>query len=87
MEGNVKEHTLKLENGSLYVSGVESVICFESNEVVLQLSDSTLRITGEGLELIDLSIKTGNIIAKGKVVEMAYGKSREKVNILKKLFR
>jgi len=87
MENAIKEHSLRLENNTLYVSGVESIICFEVNEVILQLKEGTLTIVGDTLELIDLSIKTGNIIAKGNVKEMAYGKSREKVSILKKLFK
>ena len=87
MENAIKEHSLRLENSTLYTSGVEGIICFETNEVVLQLKDSTLRIIGEELELIDLSIKTGNMIAKGKVKEIAYGKSHEKVNFLKRIFK
>lgn len=83
----VREHTLKLEGSSLNISGVVAVVCFEQNEVMLELSSGTLRILGEELELVDLSIKTSVIAIKGKVVEIAYGKSREKGSLIKRLFR
>ncbi len=87
MEGVTREHTLRLENSALYISGVQGVLFFEQNEAMLQLDEGTLRILGEGLELIDLSIKNGNIVIKGKVVELAYGKAREKGNFIKRLFK
>lgn len=87
METTIREHSLKLENNTLNISGVTGVQYFEQNEVMLELADSTLRIKGEGLELIDLSIKNGNIVIKGKVTELGYGKIREKGSVLKRLFK
>ena len=87
MEGVTREHTLRLENNALYISGIQGVLYFEQNEVMLQLDESTLKILGEGLELIDLSVKNGNIVIKGKVTELAYGKAREKGSIIKRLFK
>jgi sporulation protein YabP len=66
---------------------VQQVICFEQNEVMLELESGTLRILGEELELMDLSIKTGSIVIKGKVSELAYGKSRVKGSLIKRLFK
>ncbi len=87
METTIREHALKLENNTLNISGVVAVKYFEQNEVMLELAENTLRIKGEGLELIDLSIKSGNIIVQGRVTELAYGKAREKGSVLKKLFK
>ena len=69
-------HNLTLKNREvLEVSGVTFVISFDDREVVLDISQGSLHVTGEGLNITQLSLDQGQVVIQGKIVSMEYKSS------------
>ena len=73
------------------ISGVEEVISFDDREVVLETSQGTLTIKGEGLKVSRLTVEQGEVDIGGRMDSFAYTESRGKraqgESLLSRLFR
>lgn len=88
-EKNVQ--SLLLENKEvLSVTGVENVDNFNDETVVLITNKGKLTIKGEKLNISKLNVDEGKLIVKGVVNSLIYSDyegQREKVSLVKKLFK
>ncbi len=87
MEQLIKEHSLHLEKGSLTITGVTNVDSFDAKTVVAALISDAITIKGEGLTVLDLDIKGQNLVIKGQVLAIIYGKKQEKLSLVKRIFK
>lgn len=60
----------------LTVTGVEEIIGFDETTVVLQTDMGTLHIHGEGLQLKELSVDSGQTAVTGHISAMIYQELR-----------
>ena len=82
---NANTHTLYLKDDFIEIKGVENVVTFNENEIVLTLTHSTLILTGSGLDLANFSVDNKYATIKGSVSNIRYKKSAPKVSIIKRL--
>lgn len=70
------EHTLTLAGrATATVTGVEDVDCFNEQIVVLRTPLGALTITGEGLNVSQLSLGDGKLVIEGDIVSAEYSQS------------
>ncbi|HOO22593.1 MAG TPA: YabP/YqfC family sporulation protein [Clostridia bacterium] len=88
MENIVKSpHSLKYENGRISVSGVVNLDSFENNEIVARLTDKSMVLKGEKLNVEDLNVKTGLMVITGEIHSLVYHRKLEKLSLVKRLFK
>jgi sporulation protein YabP len=81
------QHTFKYENERITVNGVTNLDSFENDVIIARLSDRTMTIKGEKLNVEDLNIKTGVMIISGIMNSLNYHKKFEKLSFFKRLFK
>lgn len=82
---------ITLENRNrLTLTGVEEVISFDDEKILLNTKLGSLTIKGAELKMNKLDVQNGDVIIVGKIASMIYsGKElrKEKENIITKLFK
>lgn len=85
------EHQVKLLNRkNLEISGVKEVDSFDNEEFLLETVQGYLIIRGHNLQLKNLDVQAGNVIIKGKIVELSYideTQGEKAKGLFSKLFR
>ena len=86
---NAINHTLTLlKRQTLSLTGITEVISVSESCLVCNLSDGNLIVTGDNLKVSKLDVESGNMELNGNVCSIKYGgKSKQKENFLKKLFK
>lgn len=83
--------SLLLENKEiLNVTGVEGVDNFNDEVVVLLTNKGKLTIKGENLNISKLNVDEGKLMVKGEINSIVFSEyvgQREKVSLVKKLFK
>lgn len=70
-------HNIVLESREkMSVSGVEEVLEFDENEIVMETSMGCLIIRGEDLRIEKLNIETGDTVIEGLVSAIEYTDSK-----------
>lgn len=83
-----KKHKVNIVyNESVDLSGIESVMSYDENEVVLKTSDNILSVKGEKFNIETLDLEKGEVKISGRVANFGYSKTREKVGLLKRLIK
>ena len=83
------EHTLFLKGRSAAtVTGVEDVDCFNEQIVVLRTPLGALTLTGDGLNISQLSLEEGRLVVEGEITSVEYSQQRKmgRSGLLGKLF-
>ena len=57
---------------SIILSGIEDVISFDENEIILKSSMGVLSVDGEGLHIIKMSVETGDLSVEGRIDGLFY---------------
>lgn len=82
---------LVLENrGKLSISGVNDVLSFDDQVVMVETELGLLTIKGENLRINKLSIDTSEVIVEGGVAYLAYSDKeieKNKGNLISKIFK
>ncbi|MBB6625478.1 sporulation protein YabP [Clostridium gasigenes] len=82
---------ITLENRNrLTLTGVEEVISFDDEKILINTKLGALTIKGSELKMNKLDVQNGDVIIVGKIASMVYsGKElkKEKENIITKLFK
>lgn len=80
-------HKLTLnERKELTATGVEEVVSFDEDTVILKTQLGTLVIHGKGLQLKNLSVESGQVSVTGTVSAMIYEEPRPAGGLLRRLF-
>ena len=82
---------LILENrGKLSISGVNDVLSFDDQVVMVDTELGLLTVKGEGLRINKLSIDTSEVIVEGDISYLAYSDKemeKNKSSIISKIFK
>ena len=82
---------LILENrGKLSISGVNDVLSFDDQVVMVETELGLLTVKGEGLRINKLSIDTSEVIVEGDISYLAYSDKemeKNKSSIIRKIFK
>ena len=72
------EHTLTLVGrATATVTGVEDVDCFNEQIVILRTPLGALTISGEGLNISQLSLGDGRLIVEGEIAAVEYSQRKK----------
>ena len=83
---SAKKSCMQLENRRrLSLTGVDEVMSFDEEKIVLNTILGKLKINGQGLKMNKLDVKNGDVIIEGYIISMIYcGKvkpKRKKLNL------
>lgn len=82
---------ITLENRKkLTLTGVEEVISFDDEKILLNTKLGFLTIKGSGLKMNKLDVQNGDVIIIGNISSIVYSSKevkKEKENIISKLFK
>jgi hypothetical protein len=74
-------------NRKLTVSSVKSVPVFNDKEIIIELDERTLAVSGTGIALEALDLDAGTLAASGNFLGFRYGRGGEKQGLLKRLLK
>ena len=81
-------HNLIMENrSSISMSGVEKVINFDDNIIILNTQLGEMTIKGEKLHISKMDVDTGDLSVKGKIYGLIYNETSNKNSVIKRLFK
>ena len=82
---------LVLENrGKLSVSGVNDVLSFDDQVVMVDTELGLLTVKGENIRINKLSLDTAEVIIEGEISSLSYSQNKQEKNsgtLLSKIFR
>ena len=75
---NSRNHKLVLMNrGNLQTTGIEDVLSFDTNEIVMKTEEGLLMVRGEDLHVNHLSLEKGEVHIDGHVDSLVYSSSQK----------
>lgn len=87
-DDKVRAHNLRLDqNKTLSVSGVKNVPTFNSKQIVVDLGNQSLCVTGSDLNITSLDLDTGLMSATGHINALKYSTQFDAKSFFKKLFK
>lgn len=86
---NTRHEVKIIDRGLIYLTGVDKIISFDSEEFLLESIMGIILLKGQNLEIVKLDTHSGNVSIKGTINSMVYddGKKKETESILGKLFK
>lgn len=84
------KHEVKVIDRSLiYLSGIDKIISFDSEEFLMESIMGIILLKGENLEIVKLDTHDGMVSIKGTINSMIYddGKKKDTETFLGKLFK
>ena len=85
-----RAHAVTLENRRrANVTGVNDVVRFDEQEVVLATGGEEITLLGEGLHIARLNLEEGQLIVEGEIAGIEYGQQPQtsRGGLLARLFR
>lgn len=86
---NTKHEVKVIDRGLIYLTGIDKIISFDSEEFLMESVMGMILLKGEGLEIVKLDTHDGVVSIKGVVNSLIYdeGKKKESESLLGKLFK
>jgi sporulation protein YabP len=86
---STKQEIKLIDRGIIYLTGIERIVKFDSEEFFMESVMGNLTVKGEGLEVVKLDTHDGVVSIKGKINSMNYDDLNKKDNesFLTKLFK
>lgn len=86
---NTKHEVKIIDRGLIYLTGIDKIISFDSEEFLMESVMGVILLKGEGLEIVKLDTHDGIVSIKGVINSMTYddGKKKETESLLGKLFK
>lgn len=83
----VKSHSVEMKDrAKLSLSGVEDVMGFDENLVLLQTGMGRLSIRGEALHIGRIELGSGELELSGKIQELSYDETPQRLSLWSRLF-
>ncbi len=84
------KHEIKLiDRGLIYLTGINKIISFDSEEFLMESVMGVVLLKGEGLEIVKLDTHDGVVSIKGMINSFVYddGKKKDNESFIGKLFK
>ena len=66
-------HTVSLKGRkNLFLTGIEDVLSFDENGLLLQTGDGTLTVDGSEIHIVTLSVESGELAVEGRICGLYY---------------
>ena len=89
-EYNSSKHEVKvLDRNLIYLSGIDKIISFDSEEFLMESIMGIVLVKGDNLEVVKLDTHDGIVSLKGTINSIIYddGKKKDNESFLGKLFK
>lgn len=86
---NTKHEVKVIDRGLIYLTGIDKIISFDSEEFLMESVMGTILLKGEGLEIVKLDTHDGVVSIKGIINSYTYddGKKKDGETFFGKLFK
>ena len=87
---NIVQNLILENRGKLSVSGVNDVLSFDDQIVIIDTELGLLTIKGENIRINKLSLDTSEVVVEGEIFSLAYSPNKQDKNsgtILSKIFK
>lgn len=86
---STKQEIKLIDRALIYLTGIDRIVKFDSEEFYMESVMGPLTVKGEGLEVVKLDTHDGVVSIKGKINSMVYDNDSKKDNesFLTKLFK
>ncbi len=86
---NTKHEVKIIDRGLIYLTGIDKIISFDSEEFLMESVMGIVLLKGQDLEIVKLDTHDGMVSIKGIINSMTYddGKKKETETLLGKLFK
>ena len=74
-------------DSNIEINGVTEMIESDEKQVICNLGDRSLIITGERLKIVNLDTARGICALSGSISTLKYSKGKQKLSIFKKIFK
>ena len=75
---STKQEIKIIDRGLIYLSGIDRIVKFDSEEFNMESVMGPLTVKGEGLEVVRLDTHDGVVSIKGKINSMVYENDSKK---------
>lgn len=73
VQPNKKPHSITLdERKRLALTGIEDVLSFDENGMLLATADGTLTVDGSEIRIVTLCVETGDLLVEGRFCGLYY---------------
>ena len=90
MNTNIVQNLILENRGKLSVSGVNDVLSFDDQVVMIDTELGLLTVKGENIRINKLSLDTSEVIVEGEISSLAYSQNKQDKNsgtLLSKIFK
>ena len=90
MNTNIVQNLILENRGKLSVSGVNDVLSFDDQIVMVDTELGLLTVKGENLRINKLSLDTAEVIIEGEISSLTYSQNKQDKNsgtLLSKIFK
>lgn len=90
MNTNIVQNLVLENRGKLSVSGVNDVLSFDDQVVMVDTELGLLTVKGENIRINKLSLDTAEVIIEGEISSLAYSPNKQDKNsgtLLSKIFK
>ena len=86
---STKQEIKLIDRALIYLTGIDRIVNFDSEEFYMESVMGPLTVKGEGLEVVKLDTHDGVVSIKGKINSMVYDNDSKKdtESFLTKLFK
>lgn len=71
----------------LTIAGIKKVLAVSQTSITLFLESTNVNILGEGMEVKKLDVEAGLLEVEGKITNIKYLAAKEKLSLLKRIFK
>lgn len=90
MNTNIVQNLILENRGKLSVSGVNDVLSFDDQVVMIDTELGLLTVKGENIRINKLSLDTSEVIVDGEISSLTYSQNKQEKNsgtLLSKIFK
>ena len=78
---STKQEIKLIDRGLIYLTGIDKIVRFDSEEFYMESIMGALTVKGEMLEVVKLDTHDGNVKIKGKINSLNYLENNEEDNV------
>lgn len=90
INSNIVQNLVLENRGKLSVSGVNDVLSFDDQVVIVDTELGLLTVKGENIRINKLSLDTAEVIVEGEISSLSYSQNKQEKNtgtLLSKIFK
>ena len=72
---------------NLSLTGIEKVVGINENSLLANVEGGVLSVSGQNMEVKRLDVESGNLEIEGKIDSIKYLDKKEKLSLLKRIFK